>query len=414
MVSSSQKTLAICQERQIMKKIRVKLNGNMIFTVVVMLAMAITILVKETASPAQLPDAIGYGSDTVKAEVVQILETGTVQLGSIEQEYQIAQVRILEGDFKDTLVAVDHGSYQILPRGFRLTPGERILVTVGQTPDGMLRAYFIDYIRLTPLLMLFAMFVVGSILVSGWKGIQSLLSMGVSLLIIFYFIIPRILAGADPIWTSIVGSFIFLAVTQYLVYGWTLKTQVALIAITITMTITGFLAVWFVNFTRLNGFGNENAMFLMQQGENLNIQNVLIASIIIGTLGVLDDLVISQASVVMELHTANPNMTFRERFRAAFHIGRDHIAATVNTLVLAYVGAGLMMFLLFSLNNPDYLLLVNINFIAEEIVRSLVGTLGLFSAVPITNLIASWVVDTPERIQKLCRIFGPLGASHDH
>ena len=396
-----------------MKKIRLKLNGNLIFTVLVMLAMAITIIVKETSRPAQTPDAIGYGSGTVKGEVVQILESGTVQLGSIEQEYQIAQVRILEGDFKDTLVSVDHGAYQILPRGFSLTTGERILVTVGQTPDGALRAYFIDYIRLTPMLVLFAMFVVASILVSGWKGFQSLLSMGVSLLIIFYFIIPRILAGADPIWTSIVGSFIFLAVTQYLVYGWTLKTQVALVAIVIAMTITGFLAVWFVNYTSLNGFGNESAMYLMQQGENLNIQNVLIASIIIGTLGVLDDLVISQASVVMELYSANPNMSFRERFGAAFHIGRDHIAATVNTLVLAYVGAGLMMFLLFSLNNPDYLLLVNINFIAEEIVRSLVGTLGLFSAVPITNLIASWAVDTPERVQKLCRIFGPLGASHD-
>ena len=397
-----------------MTKKTIKFNGNLIFTLLVLIAMAVTIYIKETSRTEQISSVVGYGSNVVEGEVVGILESGTVQLGSIEQEYQVVQVRLLEGEFEGSLVSVDHGTYQILPEGFDLAVQDHILVTVGETPEGVLSAHFIDYVRLFPLLVLFAMFVVVSILISGWKGFQSLISMGVSFIIIFYFIIPRIMDGANPIWISIIGSFVFLAITQYLVYGWTLKTQVALIAIIITTTLTGFLAVWFVNLTSLNGFGNENAIYLVQQSENLSIQNILIASIIIGTLGVLDDLVISQASVVMELHTANPNMSFRERYRAAFTIGRDHIAATVNTLILAYVGSGLMMFLLFSLNNPDYLLLLNINYIAEEIVRSLVGTLGLFSAVPVTNLIACWAVDTPERIQKLCRIFGPLGASDQH
>ena len=397
-----------------MLKFHIKKHGNLIFTLLVVLAMVIIILVKETSAAEQAGNTIGYSSDVIKAEVVEVLETGRVQLGSIEQDYQIVEVRLLEGEFKDRLVPLEHGTYQILPEGFSLNTGDQVLVTLGEKPDGSLSTYFVDYVRLTPLLVLFAMFIIASLLVSGWKGIQSLVSMGLSLLVIFYFIIPRILAGADPIWTSILGSFVFLAITQYLVYGWTLKTQIALVAIIIAMTITGFLSVWFVNLANLNGFGNENAMYLVQQSSNLNIQNVMIASIIIGTLGVLDDLVISQASVVMELHTSNPNMSFKERYRASFNIGRDHIAATVNTLVLAYIGAGLMMFLLFSVSNPDYLLLLNINYIAEEIVRSLVGTLGLFCAVPITNLIANWAVDTPERINKLCRIFGPLGSAHKH
>ena len=397
-----------------MLKFHIKKHGNLIFTLLVVLAMVIIILVKETSAAEQAGNTIGYSSDVIKAEVVEVLETGRVQLGSIEQDYQIVEVRLLEGEFKDRLVPLEHGTYQILPEGFSLNTGDQVLVTLGEKPDGSLSTYFVDYVRLTPLLVLFAMFIIASLLVSGWKGIQSLVSMGLSLLVIFYFIIPRILAGSDPIWTSILGSFVFLAITQYLVYGWTLKTQIALVAIIIAMTITGFLSVWFVNLANLNGFGNENAMYLVQQSSNLNIQNVMIASIIIGTLGVLDDLVISQASVVMELHTSNPNMSFKERYRASFNIGRDHIAATVNTLVLAYIGAGLMMFLLFSVSNPDYLLLLNINYIAEEIVRSLVGTLGLFCAVPITNLIANWAVDTPERINKLCRIFGPLGSAHKH
>ncbi|NSW53453.1 MAG: YibE/F family protein [Anaerolineae bacterium] len=398
-----------------MKHKTVKIRMNVVITLAIILAMGGFLLVRALrADPAAETDAIGYASDTVRAEVMEIVEQGTVQLGSLEQEYQVAQVRILEGRYRDIQLQVDHGRYQILPEGFRLKAGDRILITVGELPDGTFQAYFIDYVRTTPLLVLFGIFVAVSILVSGWKGVQSLVSMGVSVIVIFYFIIPRILAGADPILISIAGSFIFLAVTQYLVYGWTLKTQIALAAIIIAMALTGVLSVVFVNYAALNGFGDENAMFLVQQNGNLNVQNLLIASVIIGALGVLDDLVVGQASAVIELHLANPAMSFQQRFRAAFRIGRDHIAATVNTLVLAYLGASLMMFLLFSLNNPDYLLLININYIAEEIVRSLVGTLGLFAAVPITNLMACWAVDSPERIQKLCRVLGPLVEDNGH
>ena len=390
-------------------KITKKRIGSILFSVVIVLAMALFVLIKESRISDEEPMvSIGYGSSTVKAEVMDVLEEGTVQLGEISQQYQVVEALILEGEYEGNSYSVEHGKYQILPEGFRLDRGDRILVTIGVTPNGDVNTYFIDYMRTTPLLVLFAIFVAASVLVSGWKGIQSLISMAVSVMVIFYFIIPQILDGADPILISIIGSFVFLAATQFLVYGWTLKTHIALIAIIIAMTITGVLSVVFVNYANLNGFGDENAMFLVQQAGNLNVQNLLIASIIIGALGVLDDLVIGQASVVIELHFANPDLGFQERFRSAFRIGRDHIAATVNTLLLAYLGASLMMFLLFSLNNPDYLLLLNINYIAEEIVRALVGTLGLFAAVPVTNLIACWAVDKPERIQKLCRMLGPL------
>ena len=390
-------------------KITKKRIGSILFSVVIVLAMALFVLIKESRMSDEEPMvSIGYGSSTVKAEVMDVLEEGTVQLGEISQQYQIVEALILEGEFEGFSYSVEHGKYQILPEGFRLDRGDRILVTIGVTPNGDVNTYFIDYMRTTPLLVLFSLFVVVNVLISGWKGVQSLISMAVSVMVIFYFIIPRILNGADPILTSIIGSFVFLAATQLLVYGWTLKSHIAMIAIIIAMTITGVLSVVFVNYANLNGFGDENAMFLVQQAGNLNVQNLLIASIIIGALGVLDDLVIGQASVVIELHFANPDLSFQERFRSAFRIGRDHIAATVNTLLLAYLGASLMMFMLFSLNNPDYLLLLNINYIAEEIVRALVGTLGLFAAVPVTNLIACWAVDTPERIQKLCRVLGPL------
>jgi len=123
----------------------------------------------------------------------------------------------------------------------------------------------------------------------------------------------------------------------------------------------------------------------------LNVRHLLLAGILIGTLGVLDDLVISQASSVFELYRNNPNQDFRHLFRSAMNIGQDHIAATVNTLVLAYAGASLPMLLLFSLRSVDFRLAINLEFIAEEIVRTLVGSLGLFAAVPITTALAALI-----------------------
>jgi len=385
-----------------------KLSFSIIISLVAALIIIIGVLRVLNPEAAEDRIAIGYSSDTVRAMVVDIVEEGEIQMGEILQPYQVAAIRILEGEFEGEIVQIDHGKRQIRPEGFELAQGDTILVTIGQDQFGALMAYFVDYIRLKPLLLLILIFVVVNILVNGFKGVRSLLGIGVSVVVIIYYIVPNILAGKDPILVSMLGSFIFLAITQYLVYGWTLKTQVAMTGILFAMLVTGILAVVFVDHTLLSGFGDENSMFLVQQGGNLNIKNLLVGSIIIGTLGVLDDLVIGQISSVIEIYQANPHLSFRQRFRGAMNIGSDHVAATVNTLVLAYLGASLSMFLLFSMNNVDFLKLLNINYIAEEIVRSLVGTLGLFTSVPITTLIACWVVNDKPRLEKLKRIFGPL------
>ncbi len=358
--------------------------------------------------------SVGYSGDTVQALVVDIVEEGEIQLGEVTQDYQIASIRILEGEYEGKILQIDHGKRQIRPSGFNLSKGQKILVTIGQSQLGELNAYFVDYMRLKPLLILFLIFVAVNILLNGFKGIRSLLGIGVSVVVIIFYIVPEILAGKDPILISMIGSLVFLAITQYLVYGWTLKTQIAMVGILFAMLVTGIMSVLFVDMALLSGFGDENSMFLVQQGSNLNIKNLLVGSIIIGTLGVLDDLVIGQVSSVVELYQANPSLTFRQRFRGAMNIGSDHVAATVNTLVLAYLGATLSMFLLFSMNNVDFLQLLNINYIAEEIVRSLVGTLGLFTSVPITTLIACWVVNDRDRLDKLNKIFGPLTNEYGH
>ena len=386
-----------------------KLNQRSnLFTILIAVALVLVFVFTLNKPPADEAPDMGYTADTVKAEVLSIAEEGSVQMGDVTQTYQIINLRVLEGQYEGQEFTTDYGRRYILPSDYLLRPGEKILVSVAQMPDGNTFVHFVDFVRTNSLIILGLFFVLVCVLVSGWKGVRSLLGIGVSVLVIIYFIVPRILNGQNPIMISLLGSFFFLTVTQYLVYGWTLKTHITMAAISLAILFTGLMALFFVDLVRLNGMGDENAMYILTQYNQLNIKNLLIAGIMIGALGILDDLVVGQTSAVIEIYRANPAMRFQQRFKRAMNVGRDHIAATVNTLVLAYLGASLSLFLLFSNSNVAFSTLMNFNYLAEEIVRSLVGTVGLFTAVPITTFIACWVVDDPNRLEKLVRAFGPL------
>lgn len=386
-----------------------KLNQRSnLFTILIAVALVLVFVFTLNKPPADEAPDMGYTADTVKAEVLSIAEEGSVQMGDVTQTYQIINLRVLEGQYEGQEFTTDYGRRYILPSDYLLRPGEKILVSVAQMPDGNTFVHFVDFVRTNSLIILGLFFVLVCVLVSGWKGVRSLLGIGVSVLVIIYFIVPRILNGQNPIMISLLGSFFFLTVTQYLVYGWTLKTHITMAAISLAILFTGLMALFFVDLVRLNGMGDENAMYILTQYNQLNIKNLLIAGIMIGSLGILDDLVVGQTSAVIEIYRANPAMRFQQRFKRAMNVGRDHIAATVNTLVLAYLGASLSLFLLFSNSNVAFSTLMNFNYLAEEIVRSLVGTVGLFTAVPITTFIACWVVDDPNRLEKLVRAFGPL------
>ncbi len=361
-----------------------------------------------TKEPEKEVMTVGYTTDTVRAQVIEIVEQGTIELGEITQTYQVARLRILEGKYQGQEFSIDYGKRYVLANDFLLAPNGKILVSIADMPDGSVNVLFMDFVRTNSLLVLGILFVLVCVLVSGWKGFRSILGIGLSVLVIIYYIIPQILEGKNPILICLVGSFFFLMVTQYLVYGWTLKTHIALGGILVSVLITGLVAVFFVDFARLSGAGDESAMYLLQQSSQLNIKNLLIAGIIVGSLGILDDLVVGQTSAVIEIYRANPAMDFTQRFKRSMNVGRDHIAATVNTLVLAYLGASLSLFLLFSNSNVNLATLANLNWLAEEIVRSLVGTIGLFTTVPITTFIACWVVDDETRLEKLVKVFGPL------
>ncbi len=363
-----------------------------------------------------LPEAVGspMGSGTYKAEVTLILEEGEITLGDVTQTYQLLRVKLLEGEYAGIPMEVDYGRRQILPDGVRFDPGDVIMVSLSQGPNGVLNAYFADYVRAPMLGWLLLAFALAIILTGRWKGVRSLIGLAFSLFVIIGYILPHILVGEDPVRVSIIGSAILLTVTLYLTYGWTLKTHASALGMLVVLVLTGSLAWFAIQLTQLNGTGSEEAMFLMQMSEvTINLRGLVLGGMIVGALGVLDDLVTTQSSVVFELHGTDVSLGFRALFTRAMRIGQDHVAATVNTLVLAYAGASLPTLLLFSLNRGNYGNLVNYEFIAEEVVRTLVGSLGLIAAVPVTTLIAAALALYNHRLGEWRHLLGPENLGGD-
>jgi uncharacterized membrane protein len=396
--------------------LRNSLTYRLLFVLVLgVVAVVLFIVWRNPAEQSVEAQITGYGAETFLAEVDQILEEGTITLGDRTQPYQLVSVLIQEGPYQGQRFEVDYGQRQVRPSELRLEPGEQVMVTISRRPEGGVSAYFTDFVRTPSLLWLLLVFVVFSVMISGWKAVRGLLGMALSFAVILGFIIPQILAGKDPVLISVVGSFAVMLLTLYVVYGWTLKTHAAALGTFFALLITGLLANFFMNFTRLTGFGSEDAMFLIQQANfNINLRGLLLGGFLIGALGVLDDLVITQSSVVFELRSAVRELSFRSLYQRAMTVGRDHVAATVNTLVLAYTGVALPMLLLFTLSGQELNTLLNFEFVAEEIVRTLVGSLGLMAAVPLTTLLASWLAIYRDRLGWIGRYLGPEGEGHYH
>jgi uncharacterized membrane protein len=396
-----------------------KIPGVFAFSAIFILALAAAFAIWGIPYFFQPPQVEGisatYGTDTLRARVVEIVEEGQIDLGDINQNYQVMRVELLEGEYKGILMEVDYGRRQVRPDFTPFMPGDEIFITLGKRPDGVLAAFYVEYVRSQSLLLLLAVFVIAILLISGWKGLRALLAMAFSLLVIIGYIIPRILAGEDPVTVSLIGSSLLLGVSLYVTYGWNLKTHSSVLSMIIVLLLTGTLAVLFIELTRLSGHGSEDALFLAQMsGVSINLRGLLLGGLIIGALGVLDDLVTTQSSAVFELHRANPALKFWELFRTAMRIGQDHVAATVNTLVLAYAGAALPTLLLFTLGQGNYGFLLNTEMVAEEIVRTLVGSLGLVAAVPVTTVIAISLALYSHRMGGVRAFLGPENSSEDH
>jgi uncharacterized membrane protein len=275
-----------------------------------------------------------------------------------------------------------------------LKEGDRVMLRIVEMPDGAQQIFFDDNVRTPMILVLFLLFGALAIVVGFFRGLFSLIGLGFTLLVLFGFLFPNILAGRDPILFTVLASVVILAINIHLSHGFRLRTFLSFLG---TVCGLGFLvltSVFFTKFTSLSGLGTEEASLLLWEIDLLKDPvGIFIAAVILGAVGALDDVAVSQSEIVGELQEANPELGRKDLFFRAMRVGQHHIASIINTLVLVYAGAALPMFLLFFSSSSDVSMFLNNESVGEEIVRILAGTIALILTVPLSTFFATFAVD---------------------
>ncbi len=273
-----------------------------------------------------------------------------------------------------------------------LSPGDKIFINHLVDINGIDFYQFKDVDRRFSLVWLGLLFVVLLIWFSRWHGLRALLSLGLSITAILFVLVPALLAGYNPIWVSLGVSGVILGLIFFITHGINPRSVIALFGTLSAVSFTCVIAALWVQAMRLTGFGSDASFYLnvSTQGQ-LDFTGLLLGSIIIGILGILDDVSITQASVVQELKAANQNLNLPALYQRAINVGRDHIGSLVNTLALAYVGVSLPLILLLAKTEDATMgLIINQEVVAAEILRIMIGSIGLILAVPLTTLLAAW------------------------
>ncbi len=303
---------------------------------------------------------------TVQVEKVRSTENFTIQFGSDVQPISATQ---------------------------RLKKGSTVIVVAQTAFDGSAQYAISDIYRIPVLWWLLGGLVAVVFVVGRWQGMSAFAGMILSLWVLLGFIVPHILQGENPLLISVLGAVVIGTITLYLSHGFSVKTHISLLSLYAVLALVALLTLWSVKLGHFVGLGSEEALFL-QFGStaHINLQGILIGGIILGALGVIDDIVVSQVAVVFQLKAAQEKSDFAELYARGLSVGKEHVASLVNTLALAYAGANLPLFLLFMLNSstPVWVIL-NSEALAEEVVRTIVGSIGLVAAVPLTTFIAALV-----------------------
>jgi uncharacterized membrane protein len=268
-------------------------------------------------------------------------------------------------------------------------------VVLGLVPDAPIefRYQFLDRQRRGVLWIVAAAFALAVVALGRMRGLAALAGLGISLVVLLRFILPAILDGKPPVLVAVVGSAAIAYVALYLAHGFTLKSTVALLGALSALALTALLSAVTVAAAGLTGLATEESFYLRLFSTDLDFQGLVLAGIVLGALGALDDVTVTQASSVAEVRAANPDLVPRDLMHAGMRIGRDHIASTVNTLLLAYAGAALPLLVLFVLSGQSLGTVVNSEAVATEVIRTLVGSIGLIAAVPLTTWLAAYTAE---------------------
>lgn len=326
--------------------------------------------------------------NTYKARVVDVISSGQRNVPALgESPTQTIEVEFLDGDLQGKTITIEN-DYVQLEKG-----DKAFILKVTRSEDGKEIFTVRDPYRLDTIVYLSIAFLILVFVFGGMQGVRGLLSLAGSLVLISYVLLPGILHGFSPVWLTVAVSSLIIIVGSYITHGFNRTTSAAVVGMIATVVFTGILAHVVVHTAHLTGFESDEAIYLNMSTEGrIDFLGLLLGGIMIGLLGVLYDVAIGQAISVEELLNIDPKVNKRYLYKRVLRIGREHIGALINTLAIAYVGVSLPLLLLFYQTALDPLIVINKEIFSAELVRTLVGSIGLVLAVPITTLIAVFIV----------------------
>jgi uncharacterized membrane protein len=338
-----------------------------------------------------IPEAVDAQGERVNATV-----TGTAEVECAGTDFGGAPIvcEEIQLDVTSGPNAGGTGRFELYPQpgSPEFGEGDRIVVNEYVVPDGGISYTFADYQRSRPMVLLLAIFVAVVVAMGRFQGLRALAGLVVSGIVLLAYTFPALLDGHSPLGIALVSSVIIAVAALYLSHGINDTTTVALLGTLGALALTGLLAAVFTAAAQITGLASEDQIFLMVSAEGVDVRGLVLAGIVLGSLGVLDDVTVTQVSAVARLREANPGYGIAELYRSGVRIGRDHIASVVNTLVLAYAGAALPLLLFYSSIGIGFSESVTSEIVAVEVIRTLVGSIGLVAAVPLTTGLAAVVV----------------------
>lgn len=362
---------------------------RLLAVVVAICALVAVIAAAATWPTAENENTFNLGADLFNGTVERVIECPEDQVppGADDVECFVVQAQVTEG--------IDAGQLFELPPFFQarvaFEPGDELVLAKIENPDAPFRYAFSDRDRKQSLLLLTIVFAAAVVVLGGLRGASALAGLASTVLILGFYTLPALLEGQSALPIACVTAALIAVVALYTSHGFNPMTTVAVLGTLLALALTVVLGQVFIELTQLSGFATEESLFIEGVG-NVDVRGLLLAGLVIGALGALDDMTVTQASVIFELRRSSPSSTRRELFRSGMRVGRDHVASTVNTLFLAYVGAALPLLLLFSVGQLPAIDVANSEIVATEIVRTLVGSIGLVASVPLTTWLAVSVV----------------------
>ncbi|MFI6563982.1 YibE/F family protein [Streptomyces sp. NPDC050534] len=359
-------------------------------------------------APAHQRTGVGFDRQTQQATVTKVVDvscksanaSGQAPAGDASGTAGSSGQQQEKGTCKKATIRVDTGKDKgrtfteiVQPDQPRqLHGGEKVVAAYEPSAPKALQYSVTDVNRRFPMALLAGIFALAVVVVGRMRGLMALVALAVSFMVLTFFILPAILQGSNPLLVAVIGSSAIMLLALYMCHGLSARTSVAVLGTLLSLVLIGVLGSGFIGWAALTGNTDDSTGLIHGLYPSIDMSGLLLAGVIIGSLGVLDDVTVTQTSAVWELHEANPSMGWRGLYRAGIRIGRDHIASVVNTLVLAYAGAALPLLLLFSIAQSGVGTVANSELVAEEIVRTLVGSIGLVASVPVTTLLAALVV----------------------